>query len=72
MNKLSDARKLAGLMVNIGTLISQENGGNDNRHGSAPGSHIGNALEVKEAIEILNGGHKNTRFTRFRLSSVLI
>jgi len=60
MKNEEDARKLAKLMVNIGSLVNRKVMAVLTNMNQPLGSHIGNALEVKEAIEILRGEHAGT------------
>lgn len=57
MKNEEDARELARLMVNIGSLVNRKVMAVLTNMDQPLGSHIGNALEVKEAIEILRGEH---------------
>lgn len=57
---ISGARKMAKLMVNIGSLVNRKVRAIITNMDEPLGSHIGNALEVKEAIEILRGEHKGS------------
>lgn len=60
MKKYEDAKKLANLMVKIGSLMKRKTRAIITDMNQPLGSHIGNALEVKEAIEILRGEHKGS------------
>lgn len=57
---IEGARKMATLMVNIGSLVNRKVRAIITNMDEPLGSHIGNALEVKEAIEILRGEHKGS------------
>ncbi|MCE1246637.1 MAG: pyrimidine-nucleoside phosphorylase [Firmicutes bacterium] len=55
-----EARKLAKLMVDIGSRVNRKVTAMLTDMDQPLGSHIGNTLEVKEAIEILRGEHAGT------------
>jgi len=56
MQNLEDARTLAGLMVEIGKLAGRRTIALLSDMNQPLGYAVGNALELKEAIETLNGG----------------
>ena len=58
--EVEDAKKLARIMVNIGSLVNRKVRAILTNMDEPLGSYIGNALEVKEAIEILSGEHKGS------------
>ncbi|MBQ8202200.1 MAG: thymidine phosphorylase [Clostridia bacterium] len=55
METVDDAIALAGTMVDIGTLSGKPVRAIVTGMGQPLGTHIGNALEVKEAIDVLSG-----------------
>lgn len=60
MKSIPDAHKLASLMVAIGNRMKRKTAALITDMNQPLGSHIGNALEVKEAVEILKGEHKGS------------
>lgn len=56
MKTPADAEKLAEAMVEIGTLAGRKMTAVITNMDTPLGSNIGNILEVKEAVEVLNGG----------------
>jgi pyrimidine-nucleoside phosphorylase len=60
MTTLEEARKLAQVLVNIGNLAGKFTRAVITDMDQPLGSHIGNALEVKEVIDILREGSKST------------
>jgi len=68
MAKKEDAVSLAKIMVDIGKLMNRKTVALITDMSQPLGSHIGNALEVKEAIEILKGMHKNSPLYRLSLT----
>ncbi|MDQ7822701.1 MAG: thymidine phosphorylase [Candidatus Eremiobacteraeota bacterium] len=60
MTTLDDARALARALVNIGTLAGKHTRAVITDMNQPLNSHIGNALEVKEVIEILKGGRRDS------------
>lgn len=68
------AEELARLMVEVGKLAGKKVCAVISDMSQPLGSHIGNALEVKEAIEILNGLHKDSPLRRLTiiLAGILI
>jgi pyrimidine-nucleoside phosphorylase len=68
MTSIEDARKLASLMVSIGTKVNRNTAAFITDMNEPLGSHIGNALEVKEAVEILQGQHKGSPLYEVSLS----
>ena len=58
--EVENARRLARIMVNIGSLVRRKVRAILTNMDEPLGSYIGNALEVKEAIEILRGEHKGS------------
>ncbi len=60
MKDIKDARKLAELMVSIGNSVGRKTAALITDMSQPLGTHIGNALEVKEAVEILRGDHRGT------------
>ncbi|MFP4498181.1 MAG: pyrimidine-nucleoside phosphorylase [Vulcanimicrobiota bacterium] len=67
MQNTSDARELAEIMVNIGKLMERKVVALLTDMNQPLGTHIGNALEVKEAVEILQGQHKGSDLYRVSL-----
>ncbi len=57
MSNIEDARELAGAMVDIGKMAGKKVTALVTDMNQPLGNAIGNALEVKEAIEILQGKH---------------
>lgn len=55
MRTLEDARKLAETMVRIGAIVGRKTAAIISGMDQPLGSHIGNSLEVIEAIEVLKG-----------------
>jgi len=55
MEKLDEAKKLASLMVNIGTNIGKETVAYITDMNQPLGNAIGNSIEVEEAIDVLKG-----------------
>ena len=68
MKNLEDARRLARVMVNIGGLVNRNTAALITDMSQPLGTHIGNALEVKEAVEILKGEHKGSALYEVSLS----
>ena len=56
LETITEAKKLAELMVNIGNLAGRKMSAIITSMDEPLGNNIGNALEVKEAIEMLKGG----------------
>ena len=55
MQNLDDSMRLAGMMVSVGTLAGKPTLALISGMDQPLGTHVGNALEVKEAIDILSG-----------------
>ncbi len=73
LNKLSDAIDLAKLMVYIGNIHGKETRALISNMDYPLGNMVGNALEVKEAIEILNNrGNKDLRDLCVVLSTYMV
>lgn len=60
MRNIEDAEKLSRLMVSIGSGMRRKTRALITDMNQPLGCYIGNALEVKEAIEILRGEHKDS------------
>jgi pyrimidine-nucleoside phosphorylase len=60
MTNYGEAKILADVMVNIGNIMGRKTRALITDMNQPLGTHIGNALEVKEAIEILQGKHKGS------------
>jgi pyrimidine-nucleoside phosphorylase len=60
MKNIEDARKVAEIMVSIGEGMGRKTQAIITDMNQPLGNYIGNTLEVREAIEILQGKHKDT------------
>jgi len=68
MKTEQQAEELAGLMVEVGKLAEKKVCAVISDMNQPLGSCIGNALEVKEAIEILNGLHKDSALRKLSVT----
>jgi pyrimidine-nucleoside phosphorylase len=67
MEKLDEAKKLASLMVKIGTNIGKETVAYITDMNQPLGNAIGNSIEVEEAIDVLKGEGSNRLLTLIKI-----
>ena len=73
MKKLGDSVKLAEVMVEIGKLAGRKTIGIVTDMNQPLGFSVGNALEVREAIEVLQGKHEsNLKTVSFALAARML
>jgi pyrimidine-nucleoside phosphorylase len=67
MQDLEDAKKLASLMVNIGTSVNRETVAYITDMNQPLGDAIGNSIEVEEAVDVLRGRGSNRLVSLIKL-----